>query len=79
MLRAQISKLESNSGTRLRTAHWGMYASGTLDHGVQYNDDIRICTLNEPLTDLMREPECPPASSTRPLGARTPAEPPPVK
>lgn len=59
MLRAQVSQLEYHPGTRLRTAHWGMYASGTLDHGVQYNDDIRICTLREPLADFVREPHCP--------------------
>ena len=58
MLRALVSNLESNPGTRLRTAHWGMYASGTLDQGVQYNDEIRICTLDEPLADLVREPPC---------------------
>jgi len=58
-LRALISQLEQFPGTRLRTAHWGMYASGTLDHGIQYNDDIRICTLNKPLTNLQQEPVCP--------------------
>lgn len=59
MLRARVSQLEQNPGTHLKTAHWGMYASGTLDHGVQYNDDIRICTLDKPLTDLTKEPVCP--------------------
>lgn len=57
-LRARISKLETNAETRLRTAHWGMYASGSTVQGVQYNDDIRICTLSEPLVDLVSEPHC---------------------
>lgn len=59
VLRAQVAQLAAHPGTRLRTAHWGMYASGTLRHGVQYNDDIRICTLARPLTDFNREPQCP--------------------
>jgi hypothetical protein len=59
MLRARVSQLKHYPGTHLKTAHWGMYASGTLDHGVQYNDDIRICTLGKPLTDLKQEPVCP--------------------
>ena len=59
MLRARVSHLEQNPGTRLRTAHWGMYGSATLNHGVQYNDDIRICPLDKPLTDLVSEPHCP--------------------
>ena len=59
MLRARVSQLEQNPGTHLKTAHWGMYASGTLGHGIQYNDDIRICTLDNPLTDLAKEPVCP--------------------
>jgi len=59
MLRAQVSQLAANPGTRLRTAHWGMYASGTVDQGVQYNDEIRICVLSNPLTDLIHEPRCP--------------------
>lgn len=63
MLRARVSQLERYPGTRLRTAHWGMYAPATQDHGIQYNDDIRICTLREPLADLVSEPGCPPAAS----------------
>lgn len=43
-------------GTALLRAHWGMYANGAVDHGVQYNDDIAIWTLDEPLTDLVTEP-----------------------
>jgi hypothetical protein len=61
MLQARVSQLESSPGTHLRTAHWGMYGSSTIDHGVQYNDDIRICTLSAPLENLIREPSCPPA------------------
>jgi hypothetical protein len=57
MLEARVSLLESNPGTHLRTAHWGMYGSGSLDHGVQYNDDISICTLVRPHIGL-REPHC---------------------
>lgn len=74
MLRAHVSKLGSHPGTRLRTAHWGMYASRSVARGVLYNDDIRICTLIEPLFDLVREPRCLP-DSTSPAG-RDPAEPP---
>jgi hypothetical protein len=59
MLRARVSQLQQFPGTHLRTAHWGMYASGTLDHGIQYNDDIRICTLSKPLIELKQEPVCP--------------------
>ena len=58
MLRARVSQLKSYPGTRLRTAHWGMYASPTMDHSVQYNDEIRICTLSEALSDLVSEPRC---------------------
>lgn len=60
-LRARITGLGKSPGTRLRTAHWGMYASGAVEAAVQYNDDISICTLAEPLTDLVREPRCDPA------------------
>lgn len=62
MLRAQIAHREPDPGTLLRTAHWGMYASARMDHGVQYNDEIRICTLPELLTDLAAEPGCPSGS-----------------
>jgi hypothetical protein len=43
-------------GTALLRAHWGMYANGAVDHGVQYNDDLAIWTLDEPLSDLVTEP-----------------------
>jgi len=59
MLQARVSKLRENPGTRLRTAHWGLYASSNVDHGAQYNDEIRICTLDAALVDLAREPICP--------------------
>lgn len=65
MLRAHVSQLGRHPGTQLRTAHWGMYAAGTLDHGVQYNDDIRICTLEKPLTDFIAEPLCPSSKSRK--------------
>lgn len=59
VLRAEVVALGDNPGTRLRTAHWGMYANGRVDHGAQYNDEISICTLDAPLADLHREPTCP--------------------
>jgi hypothetical protein len=55
MLRATLPK---NPGTRLRTAHWGMYASASVKGGVQYNDDIAIWRLPQPLADLSSEPRC---------------------
>jgi hypothetical protein len=58
MLQARVSQLEAHPGTHLRTAHWGMYGSGTLDHGTQYNDNIRICKLTTPVAKLLREPSC---------------------
>ncbi len=61
-LRAQVAGLGQSPGTRLRTAHWGMYASGTVAAAVQYNDDISICTLAKPLTDFVSEPRCGPAT-----------------
>lgn len=48
----------SQSGSLMR-AHWGMYASGPVDNGVQYNDEIQIWTLDSPLSDLETEPESP--------------------
>jgi hypothetical protein len=66
MLRAAVTQLERGPGTKLRTAHWGMYGSGTLDHGVQYNDDISICTLAAPLADLTAEPKCPASRTVDP-------------
>jgi hypothetical protein len=47
------------SGTNLMRAHWGWYSSGSIDHGVQYNDEIQIWRLSEPLTDLVVEPASP--------------------
>jgi len=58
MLRAEVSQLADSPGTRLTRAHWGMYAGSTASQGVQYNDDIRIWTLDEPLSDLDTEPDC---------------------
>jgi hypothetical protein len=66
VLRATVPGLKENPGTLLRTAHWGMYASGSVRRAVQYNDEIRICTLNAPLTDLIREPQCPPGAEVQP-------------
>jgi hypothetical protein len=47
------------AGTSLMRAHWGWYSSGSIDQGVQYNDEIQIWTLSEPLTDLTTEPPSP--------------------
>lgn len=58
MLRAQVAQLQQFPGTNLQTSHWGMYASATMSHGVQYNDQIEICRLPQPLTDLVAEPTC---------------------
>ena len=58
MLRASVSQLAMYPGTELFTAHWGMYASAETTQGTQYNDDIAIWSLAEPLTDLDTEPDC---------------------
>jgi hypothetical protein len=57
-LRAQTSALKANPGYRLRTAHWGLYAAAAVRAATQYNDDIRLCTLDAPLVDFSREPGC---------------------
>jgi MYXO-CTERM domain-containing protein len=46
-------------GQNLLRAHWGMYAPGNITSGAQYNDDVRIWTLSEPLTDFDTEPVSP--------------------
>lgn len=46
-------------GRNLRVAHWGWYSSGSIDQGVQYNDEIEIWSLDKPLTDLKTEPPSP--------------------
>ncbi len=58
MLRAEVSALAADPGTNLTRAHWGMYASAETTQGIQYNDDVRIWTLDQPLTDLDTEPDC---------------------
>ncbi len=58
VMRAEIPSLATYPGTHLQRAHWGMYASGDVAQGVQYNDGIKICTLDEPLVDLTTEPLC---------------------
>jgi hypothetical protein len=45
-------------GNALHSAHWGIYASPAVREGMEYNDDIRICTLAAPLADLVSEPKC---------------------
>jgi hypothetical protein len=47
------------SGTNLMRSHWGWYSSGSVDQGVQYNDEIQIWTLSAPLADLVPEPASP--------------------
>ena len=58
MLRAQVTALGHSPGKNLQRAHWGLYASGSIDRAVQYNDRIDICTLDAPLTDMVKEPTC---------------------
>ena len=53
----QSNKRWDNSS--LQCAHWGMYAGGPVDHGIQYNDEIRIWTLENPLPISLREPRDP--------------------
>lgn len=55
----------SNGGDNLMRAHWGMYAGAAQDNGVQYNDVIRIWSLDAPLTDFSEEPPSPYAASVR--------------
>ena len=45
-------------GSYLYHAHWGMYANGAVFDAVQYNDALRIWTLDRKLTDeeLLHEP-----------------------
>jgi hypothetical protein len=48
-----------SQGRNLMRAHWGMYASGGTSKAVQFNDDVQIWTLSEPLTDFSVEPASP--------------------
>jgi MYXO-CTERM domain-containing protein len=57
------------SGTNLMRAHWGWYSSGSIDQGVQYNDEIQIWRLSEPLTELASEPVSPYTPDPAPGGA----------
>lgn len=61
------------AGRNLMRAHWGWYSSGSLAKGVQYNDEIQIWTLDEPLRDLASEPASPYVS--RDVGTTHPGEP----
>ena len=38
-------------GPNLMRTHWGMYAASSVDHGVQYNDEIQLFSLDAPLAD----------------------------
>ena len=50
---------KTHSHQYFERAHWGMYGSGSLDHGVQYNDDIQLWRLSGPWPDKDREPPSP--------------------
>jgi hypothetical protein len=59
MLRADVVDIDQNSGTPvLGFAHWGAYAAGTVSATTQYNDDIQVWSVSEPLADLVNEPRC---------------------
>jgi hypothetical protein len=58
VLRARVPSLHAHPGRHLRSAHWGMYASGEVASAVQYNDEIRLCSLEAPLSNLQEEPPC---------------------
>jgi MYXO-CTERM domain-containing protein len=66
----------SVAGTSLMRAHWGMYSSGSITQGVQYNDEIQLWTLDGPWTDLDVEPPSP--YSTTPSDGGTLADGPPA-
>ena len=53
MLRANVTVTTS---TDLLRVHWGLYAHQAVSRALMYNDDIRIWTLNTPLTDFVSEP-----------------------
>jgi hypothetical protein len=48
-----------HSDQNFQRVHWGLYASGDVDNGVQYNDDIQLWRLAEPWTDRDVEPRSP--------------------
>jgi hypothetical protein len=59
MLRADVIGIDDNGGTPvLGFAHWGAYAAATVSSATQYNDDIQVWSLSEPLTDFVTEPRC---------------------
>jgi hypothetical protein len=47
------------NGDVLEKAHWGLYASGNIPANRQYNDDIQVWNLTEPITDFTDEPGSP--------------------
>lgn len=47
------------AGRNLMRAHWGWYSSGSVTHGAEFNDEIQIWKLSEPLKDLEHEPRSP--------------------
>lgn len=69
VLRAKVALVADSmggKGSALLRAHWGLYAHPAVRGALMYNDDIRIWTLSEPLTDLVAEPL--PAPSRAPRG-----------
>lgn len=58
IIRARGRLLDGPSDYLLR-AHWGLYAGGYTDNGVQYNDSIQLWTLDQPLSDPTMEPLSP--------------------
>lgn len=53
------AKNRKPGGSNLQRAHWGLYTSGNLFEGIQYNDDIQIWGLSEPWIDFSRVPPSP--------------------
>ncbi len=50
---------KSHPDPKFQSAHWGMYASGDVDNGVQFNDDIKVWRLPAPWPDRNVEPPSP--------------------
>ncbi len=46
-------------GSNLQRAHWGLYTSGNIFEGVQYNDDVQVWGLTEKWTDFKKVPPSP--------------------
>lgn len=46
----------TTNGTTMTAGHWGLYTNDATWQAHLYNDDISIWSLNQPLTDFVREP-----------------------